>query len=377
MIFLIDDYHNIHTKHRPEEKTHIQTTHMATLLLKVFPEIKAVLNHRVNLLPKYPVEISNVERMIACSRPKLSKTYAENMPYWVVAKYFDPEAERHRLLIHDYQQTEFQEIRCMKNTKLVDSIELPLKSLDNVLTAVNKVLSSGLDIYLNQFVAPFIGYWPMEFFIRQLVYSNIPTVPAALKNVIPLVGPLHISLNARECVLLQFHEVFADLYAFLLAKLAKKPKPWRVSLLLEVLYGGWKLVRDVIFSVFYKCKDIEFLTLVNLLDNYIPLMLSIYSIVFKCNKYELFYRSLIHCWVMFVVFHRRYYQKVLQVTFSAFLHWQENIPSMFNTLHQHLLAFDKYPVENFHSVLRRRTKETDTADYIALKGKEIDACKHD
>ena len=131
----------------------------------------------------------------------------------------------------------------------------------------------------------------MQFFIRQLVYSNIPTVPAALKNVILLIDQLHISLNARECVLLQFHEVFADLYAFLFGNKA-----------MEVLYGGWTLVRDMIFSVFYKCKDIEFLTLVNPLDNYIPLVLSIYSIVFKCNKYELFYESLIHCWVMFVVF---------------------------------------------------------------------------
>ena len=181
----------------------------------------------------------------------------------------------------------------------------------------------------------------MQFFIRQLVYSNIPTVPAALKNVILLIDQLYISLNARECVLLQFHEVFADLYAFLFGNKA-----------MEVLYGGWTLVRDMIFSVFYKCKDIEFLTLVNPLDNYIPLVLSIYSIVFKCNKYELFYESLIHCWVMFVVFRRRHYDKALLVPLSALLHWQENIPSMFNTLHQHLLAFDEYPVENFHSLLR-------------------------
>ena len=60
------------------------------------------------------VEISNVERMMVSSMAKLSKTYAENMPDWVVAKYFDPEAERHRLLIHDYQQTEIQQMRCMK-----------------------------------------------------------------------------------------------------------------------------------------------------------------------------------------------------------------------------------------------------------------------
>ena len=380
MLFLIDDYHNIHTKHRPEEKTQTQAIHMATLLLKVFPEVKAVSNHGVNLLPQYPVEIPSVKRFIACSMSKLSKTYAENMPDWVVSKYFDPEAERHRLLVHDYQQTEIQQMRSMKNTKLVDSIELPLKSLDDALTAVNKVLSSGLNKYLSQFIAPFIGDWPMQFFIRQLVYSNAPTVPATLKNVIPLIGPLHTSLNARECVLLLFHEVFADLYAFLFrkkAKLAKKPKPWRVSLLLEVIYGGWTQVRDMILSVFYKCKDIEFLTLVNLLDNYIPLVLSIYSIVFKCNKYELFCQSMLHCWVMFVVFRHRHYNNALLVTLSTFLHWQENSPSMFETLRQHLVAFDEYPVENFHSVLRQRTKETDSADQIARKAKEIDTCKHD
>ncbi|CAB4044335.1 Hypothetical predicted protein, partial [Paramuricea clavata] len=118
----------------------------------------------------------------------------------------------------------------MKNTKLAYSIELPLKSLDDVLTAVNKVLSSGLNKYQSQFIAPVIGDWRKHFFIWQLVYSNATTVPATLKNVIPLIGPLHISLNARVCVLLLFHELFADLYAFLFgkkAKLAKKPKPWR------------------------------------------------------------------------------------------------------------------------------------------------------
>lgn len=55
----------------------------------------------------------------------------------------------------------------MKNTKLVDSIELPLKSLDNVLTAINKILECGLRIYLRNFIASFIGDWPMQFFIRQ------------------------------------------------------------------------------------------------------------------------------------------------------------------------------------------------------------------
>lgn len=50
---------------------------------------------------------------------------------------------------------------------------------------------------------------------------------------------------------------------------------------------------------------------------------------------------------------------------------------MFETIRRHLAPFDEYPVENSHSVLRRRTKETDTDDEIAAKAKEIDACKHE
>ncbi len=131
----------------------------------------------------------------------------------------------------------------MDNTKLVDSIEMPLKSCDDVLTAVKKMLSGGLQQYLDHFIAPFVGDWPMQFYIRRLVYSDAPSLPAALQNVVPLIGPLHISLNARECVLLIFHEIFADLYSFLFgkkAKLAKKPKAWRMNI---IIAGGhlWRM----------------------------------------------------------------------------------------------------------------------------------------
>ena len=146
----------------------------------------------------------------------------------VVAKYLDPEVERQHLLIHDYQQIEIQTMRNMDNTKLVDCIELPLKSREDILAAVKKIVSGGLEIYPTNFVAPFVGDWPMQFFIRQLVYSDSTSLPAVLKNEIPLIGPLHISLNARECVLLMFHPIFADLYAALFgqkAKLAKNQSP--------------------------------------------------------------------------------------------------------------------------------------------------------
>ena len=86
------------------------------------------------------------------------------MPDWVLAQYFDPKAERQQLLVHDYQQTEIQQMKSMDNTKLVDSIQLDLKSCDNVLPAINKMLSSGLYVYLSNFIAPFVGEKPMQVF---------------------------------------------------------------------------------------------------------------------------------------------------------------------------------------------------------------------
>ena len=96
-------------------------------------------------------------------------------------------------------------------------------------------------------------------------------------------------------------------------------------------------------------KDIEFLTLVNLVDNYIPLVLSIYSIVFKCNDYDLYCKSLLRCWVMLMVLHRRHYHKTFLVILSTFMYWEKNNHPMYNALRQALAAFDEYPFENFHS----------------------------
>ena len=81
-----------------------------------------------------------------------------------MAKYFDPEEEKQRVAINDYQQTEIREMRRMENTKLVDSLKLPLKSYNDLLTAFRHMLANGLKEYLNHFIAPFSGDWPMQLF---------------------------------------------------------------------------------------------------------------------------------------------------------------------------------------------------------------------
>ena len=131
--------------------------------------------------------------------------------------------------------------------------------------------------------------------------------------------------NFQQNVVLKFYPFFKDLFAFVFGSkraLAKKAKPWRISLLLVVLYGGWLLIRDAIFSVFAGSKDVQFLTLLNLLDIYIPLTLSIYSVKFNANKADLYYDSMLQCWIMFKTFRRKHYDKALLIALSSMEYWK-------------------------------------------------------
>eukprot|EP00794_Sanderia_malayensis_P002757 gene2757-3187_t len=380
LVIFIDDYHNIHAHRRVSKQETSQVIHMATLLVKSFPNVDAISHVKspvndasiANLVGLHSVLDKNIEL--------LSKSYVNVMPDWMRAKFFDPESEKHRLMIHDYQQQEMMQLRSMDNCKLVDSIEMPLKSYENFRSALSILLENGLSNYLKKFIVPLVGDWPAQFFVRQIVYNNADPISMQCTNIVPFIGPLHISLNSREMVLMKFHVLFGELYAFLFdAKkpLARKPKPWRISYLLEVSYGGWSLVRDEILAAFSNCKDVEYLTFLNLLDNYIPLTLCVYSVVLKSNMADEYYHSLFRCWLMFLMFRRRHYDKAPLIALSNVEYWKQVGHPIINSITSSLSAFDEYPVENFHSLLRAKTTSTDQACRIALKGKEIDSRKHE
>jgi hypothetical protein len=50
-----------------------------------------------------------------------------------------------------------------------------------------------------------------------------------------------------------FHSVFGTQKV-----LAKKPKPWRINLLLELLHKGWKIIRIQIINKYGNTKDPEY-----------------------------------------------------------------------------------------------------------------------
>ena len=154
---------------------------------------------------------------------------------------------------------------------LIDFIEQPLKSRSNFAVALEALQQSALRKYTKKYTLIMPGDWPAQFYVRQNVYSSLkdptfvshrrqtkeegsakfdaqlsfhnytasncmdcpefaaqsmPTAP--VQAIVPSIGPLHVSLNAREDFMINYHDFFKYIYEniFQGSKLADKPKPW-------------------------------------------------------------------------------------------------------------------------------------------------------
>ena len=118
--------------------------------------------------------------------------------------------------------------------------------------------------------------------------------PDPITSVVPCMHPLHVDLNRDEDIVSNFLPLMRFVYksVFPGKKLTDKPNPWRTQSLLEITYGGWTLVTNAIKTVFHKRKDLQYDTVLNLLETYIPLSVATYNILFKLNRLDdYFYAS--------------------------------------------------------------------------------------
>lgn len=123
-----------------------------------------------------------------------------------------------------------------------------------------------------------------------------------LSTVITTWRPLHVDLNAHEDIVIAFLPFMriAHESVFPGKKLADKSKLWHVKFLLQLLYGGWMLVRTVFKSCFSLVKNIQYSIVLNILDNYIPLALNSYSILFKTNLVNNYFSPFSGCGLCFL-----------------------------------------------------------------------------
>ena len=261
----------------------------------------------------------------------------------------------------------------MENSKLVVLKEGSLHSTSNYIEAVKHMIDvSEVRDYMEMqtLVAP-IDY-PRQLHVCRAINYRIKVgdssgVSEQILRIVLIIGPLHVSLNIRETVFLVnykffdklFHEVFGHLKV-----LAKKPKPYKISLMLELASQGWSRMRLVVLQKFEQFKDPEVRYLINLLDNILPLVLDFYPVIFRSGNWRAYKEAMFRVWVIFFQYNHRHYNKLLLAFLSDVFYWSNTNHPISQVLSDFFHVFNDYYVENFHSSLRRQIQKSNTVEQI-------------
>ncbi|RHZ88486.1 hypothetical protein Glove_22g49 [Diversispora epigaea] len=297
----------------------------------------------------------------------------ERQLYWISQGYQDNQNfdQIELLTVHSYGEMieQRKEERSMNGLQLVSFEEQHLHLMQDYL----KVFKPILDInnktnYLQNYVAPIVANWPGQLFIRKaLALRSQSNIPQEIEFFLPILGPLYLLLNSREHVILIYHNFFEKMFHSVFGKnkkLAKKPKPWRINLLLEITRSGWVKIKSKIIEKFSLSKDIEFRTMVDLLDNLIPTTLDIYAILFRSGSFEKYIETVFRIWTFALRWKRKNYNKASLVFLSDFFYWSDNNHPFADIIKNYLSNFNDYYVENMYSRIRANISPNATAENI-------------
>ena len=120
---------------------------------------------------------------------------------------------------------------------------------------------------------------------------------------------------------------------------------------LQHLVDGW--LKTAVLPEFGQCKDPEYVLLVFLLDELVPLVFYFYSVIFRGGDQRKWVDAMIRLALMFIIQRRRHYDKATLCQLSDLVHQQEAIPNFQELLEQWLNELTEKKVEVFHSLLRR------------------------
>ena len=258
-ILNIDDYHNIHRRNQPTLLQTHNIYHFVTILLNTNAKIPRIPFYSLNNFSIHNPKGIDSELIINSIKnnfmDQLGKSYHIQKESWKNFLIEDSYENRVELLnIHNYDGRiqKYHELRSMSNSKLVDFILHPLHSTKDYIECLNHVfkaferLENIEENYLNNFVIPVIADWPGQVNIRRAITLRIKKginsgVPEEVLNLIPMIGPLHVSLNSRETLFQTYHFFFEMLYHNLFGDkkiLSQKPKQTVINLILHLTYHG-------------------------------------------------------------------------------------------------------------------------------------------
>ena len=110
--------------------------------------------------------------------------------------------------------------------------------------------------------------------------------------------------------------------------LLKKPKPFRISLVITAVFLAWtRLVRHKVLQIFQLCKDIEYSCLLFLLDEVIPLSFFHYPVTFRSGNLDDYMAIMLKLSILFITWQRRHnYDRSMLSMLSDFCFRKHHFP---------------------------------------------------
>jgi hypothetical protein len=182
-------------------------------------------------------------------------------------------------------------------------------------------------------------------------------------NIVVIPGPLHVSLNSRETLVLKHWDFFHELFCFLFSSsdkvFPKKPQPWRIEMLISVCVRAWIHpdygIRKIVMEKFGNSRDLDYRTHLHLLDTEIPSVYKIYDVSLKKGTVDEYFANLFRVLLQFTDWNRKNYNKAPLILLSDLLYWQQTRHPAGEAFAEALRAIHEYYVENLHSRVRGRT----------------------
>ncbi|RIB25350.1 hypothetical protein C2G38_2031103 [Gigaspora rosea] len=217
----IDDYHNIHVPQQSDSTSTSRPTHMATIVAN--PCSMAAIPSNGVLNPKFldgDLIIKHLDERFIIS---LGIPYHERCQNYI-GEYSDDELIE-KLTLHSYNDrlVEKKSDRHIQNAILFDFVGGNLKGVEDYTKALQIVYNQeSMQEYLSNHVIPIVADWPGQFFIRkaiahQLLLNN-EIIPLFVTSFLPIMGPLHVSLNSRELVYKKNSPLFNKIYKGIFGK---------------------------------------------------------------------------------------------------------------------------------------------------------------
>ena len=298
IILFIDDYHDIHQSRNPKNENLSNVAHMATIMIYTpnIPPLPYIspLGEQVHNPMNVDVDLVTWALQLEYMS-KLGISYNDQKSSWFCmadSSKFTEEETINCLTVHTYDpdlQIAHPEYKKLDLLKLFDFIPQELKSLDDYLQTIHHFINSPtLNDYLSENIIPVPADYPGQYYIHKAItlrrrYGDSSNISEKILHLVPLLGPLHVSLNTRETTMKIYHQFFNIFYKEIFKKkknLATKPQPWMTDLLLYLSHSGWMIIRRTILKKFKNNKDIEYRTFLDLLDNIVPACLDVYMILF-------------------------------------------------------------------------------------------------